>query len=260
MPDDKTPTPVLTKTLIPQDLHDREYMKPWLDKEWTPEVAAEVFKKLDGSQSLLGKKLGIPAADAPDAEVVKFHEALRPAKAEDYEIPVGEKPDEEFVKVFRQAAHEGGVSKRALKVMTEKLMPFFKGRAEASAAAQTKMEAEYAAFAKETMGEGWDKKQARVMTAMKELLPEGAKKNIDRLSNNDMALVVASIDAILSRYAKEDDFKGSGSGGGGAPDKEALMAELHKLYAHKGWKDFTDPESAKVRKRVEEILAHPLLK
>lgn len=255
------PALALTKTFVPVDLHDREYLKPFLDKPWSPEVGAEVFKKLEGAQSLLGKKLGIPGADAKDDEITKFHEALRPAKADDYELALGEKPDEAFVKSFREAAFEAGASKRTVKVLTEKLTPFFKERAAAAAAETQKMETEYATFAKEAMGEGWDKRQGRVMQAMKELAPEGAKKFIDKLNNNDMALMVATIDAVLSKYAKEDDFKGAeGNGGNGAPDKEALLTELKTLYAHPGWKNFTNPESTKVRKRVEEILASPLLK
>lgn len=255
------PAPVLTKTFVPADLHDREWAKPFLEKPWNAETGAEVFKKLEGAQSLLGKKLGIPAADAKDDEIVKFHEALRPGKAEDYELTLGEKPDEAFVKSFREAAFEAGASKRTVKVLTEKLTPFFKERAAAVSAEQAKMETEYAAFAKEAMGEGWDKRQGRVMNAIKELAPEGAKKFIDKMNNNDMALMVATLDAVLSKYAKEDDFKGGeGNNASGAPDKEALMTELKTLYAHPGWKNFTNPESAKVRKRVEEILASPLLK
>ncbi len=260
MPDDTPPAPVLTKTFIPADLHDREYLKPFLEKPWNPETGAEVFKKLEGAQALLGKKRGIPEGD-DQKEWDDFHAKLRPAKPEDYEIALGEKPDEEFVKVFRTAAHEAGASKRSLKVMTEKLTPFFKARAEAEAAKTAAMEKEYVEFTKAAMGEGWDKKQGRVMTAIKELAPEGAKKFIDKLSNNDMALMVSTIDAVLSKYAKEDDFKANGgNGSGGAADKEALVAELHKLYADPGWKDFTKPGSAQVRKRVEEIMANPLMK
>lgn len=262
-PAPQTPAPVLTKTFVPQDLHDREYLKPVLEKEWNAETAAEIFKKLDGAQSLIGKKRGIPEGDDPK-EWEEFHSKLRPAKADDYELTLGEKPDEEFVKTFRAAAFESGASKHTVKMLTSKLMPFFKSRAEAQAKAQAdaqaKIEQEYTEFAKAAMGDGWDKKQGRVMTAMKELLPEGAKKFIDKLSNNDMALVVASVDAILSKYAKEDDFKPASEGDGGGADKEALVTELKKLYAHPGWKNFTDPESAKVRTRVDEILAHPLMK
>lgn len=262
MPDDKppeTPAPVLAKTLIPQDLHEREYIKPWLEKPWNPELAAEVFKKLDGSQSLLGKKRGIPEGDDPK-EWEDFHSKLRPAKADDYEIEAGENADKEWIATLRASAHESGLSNRQLKTLTSKLIPFFKGRAEKHAAEQAKLETEYAEFVKSAMGEGWEKKQGRVMQAMKELAPEGAKKFIDKLSNNDLALVVASVDAILSKYAKEDDFKEGAPKGPDAADKDALIKELHTLYAHKGWKDFTDPESAKIRKRVDEIMAHPLMK
>lgn len=258
-PPQDPPAAPLVKTFVPQDLHDREYLKPWLDKPWSPEVGAEVFKKLEGAQSLLGKKRGIPESDDPK-EWDEFLAKLRPARAEDYELTLGEKPDEEFVKAFRTAAFEAGASKRQIKTLTDKLTPFLKTRAEAQAAEQAKIEKEYAEFAKTAMGEGWEKKQARVVAAMKELAPEGARKFIDKLSNNDMALVVATIDAILGKYAKEDDFKAQGGGTGGAPDKEALIAELKTLYANPAYKNFTLPDSAKVRKRVEEILASPLLK
>lgn len=259
-PPQDPPAPVLTKTFVPADLHDREWAKPFLEKPWNAETGAEVFKKLEGSQALLGKKLGIPAADAKDDEITKFHEALRPAKADDYEIAFGENPDKDFIKTFREAAFEAGASKRTAKVLTDKLMPFFKGRAEAHAAEMAKMETEYATFAKDAMGEGWDKRQGRVMAAIKELAPEGAKKFIDKLNNNDMALMVATIDSVLKKYAKEDDFVAPPGGGGGGQDKEALVTELKTLYANPAYKDFTKPDSAKVRKRVEEILASPLLK
>lgn len=260
MPEDK-PTPVLTKTFVPAELHDREYLKPFLEKEWNPETGAEVFKKLEGAQVLLGKKtVGIPEGDDPKAWE-EFHGKLRPTKADDYEIEVGENPDKEWLAALRTGAHESGLSKLQLKGLTSKIMPFLKGRAEKQAAEMAKMEKEYADFTKAAMGEGWEKKQGRVMNAIKELAPDGAKQFIDKLNNNDMALMVATIDAVLSKYAKEDDFKANGGGGGnGAPDKEALVAELHKLYAEPGWKDFTKPNSAQIRKRVDEILSNPLMK
>ena len=65
----------------------------------------------EANVAVLGKKLGIPAADAKEDEIIKFHEALRPGKAEDYELTLGEKPDEEFVKSFRAAADEAGLSR-----------------------------------------------------------------------------------------------------------------------------------------------------
>ena len=259
MPEPETPTIPLTKTFVPADLHDREYLKPFLEKPWNAETGAEVFKKLEGAQVLLGKKRGIPEGD-DQKEWDEFHSKLRPAKADDYEIETGEKPDKEWLAVLRTGAHESGISNRQLKGLTSKLAPFFKGRAEAQAAETAKMEKEYVDFAKQAMGEGWDKRQGRVMQAIKELAPEGAKKFIDKLNNNDMALMVATIDSVLSKYAKEDDFKAPEGGGGGAPDKDALVAELKTLYANPAYRDFTKPDSAKIRARVEEILASPLLK
>ena len=263
------PEPVLAKALIPQDLHDRGYIKPWLDKPWTPELASEVFKKLDGAETLIGRKIGIPADDAKPEEVEKFYGSLRPAKADDYEIKLGKEPDETFVKAFRESAHFAGLSKPQVARLVEKLTPHFQAQAQARDKAQADAtaarEAEYATVLREMSG-GVDfaKKQERVMLAARELVPESARKFVDKLPNDQLALFAVFANALLEKYAGEDEFKsngGEGNGGGGGTDKASLTAELHKLYASDGWvKGFQHADHKKTLDRINEILAHPALK
>ena len=257
MPD----APPLTKTLIPQDLHDRAYLKDWLEKPWTPEMAADVFKKLDGAESLIGKKTLIPAADAKPEEWDQLFSKLRPEKATDYEIKLGENPDEEFIATFRDAAHHAGMSKLQVQRQIEKLAPVFQAKAKAQADAVAKRDAEFETMVKTAVGNtDHEKKVSRVQAALKAHAPESVKQFIDKMDDKSLVLVVGAVNAILEKYAKEDDLGDNNGSGGGGVDKETLLAESHKLYASDAWKNFQHPDHEKTKKRIAEIFANPIFK
>ena len=151
--------PIL-KEVVPTEFHDRAYLKDLLAKEQTPEVFAEVFKKLDGAETLIGKRPGIPGADAKDEDWDKFLSGLRPAKMEDYEIPAPTekdvKRDEEFEKVLRAAFLKGDISKRqASKFMADfstNLKEYSTKRNAAQVEAQKKADAEFETLTKAALG------------------------------------------------------------------------------------------------------------
>jgi len=266
MPDPVVTDPPAVKTfkeIAPAELHDRGWAKPYLDKPWSPETQAEILKKLDGAETLIGKKTLLPGADAKPEEWDPVLAQLRPAKPEDYDYKFHEKADQDFVKVVREAAHHGGIGKVQLGRMLDKLAPFFQAKDKAVADANAAREAEFEKTMKEmTGGADFAKKSERVKLAARELVPESARQFVDKLDDKSLALFTVFADAVLSKYAGEDEFKVEGDGGGaGAQDKGALTAELHKLYASEGWtKGFQHPDHEKTVKRVNEILAHPALK
>lgn len=264
MPGTETPpAPPLMKTLIPAEFHDRPYLKDWLDKPASPEIHAEVFKKLDGAESLIGRKIGIPADDAKPEEIEKFYATLRPAKPEDYDFKFGEKADPEFVKSMRAAAHAAGISKAQFNKNLEALVPFFAAREKALAEAQTKRDQEFDALIKSTLGEGHDKKLRVVMNAAKELVPEPFKQYGDKMDEKSVVLFVAFAHAVLAKYASEADLAGLGKEAGGdkgAETREALLEEAHKIYADPAWRNFQDPKHASLLAREKEIFAHPVFK
>jgi hypothetical protein len=256
-----TPEPVLAKTLIPQDLHDRGYIKPWLDKPWTPELATEVFKKLDGAETLIGKKTLIPDDKSDPKDVEAFYSKMRPEKAEDYEFQLGEKADPEFDKVLRGAAHKAGVDKRQMSAFVKELAPHFQAAAKAQADAESAKEAEYTKLVQESVGAEYEKKQAQVAAAVKEFAPENAKALMDKLDNKALALVVALTHGILAKYASADDLSNLGSKSvGTGTDKASLLEEAKKIYASVAWKDFQNPGHEAAKKRVDEIFADPAFK
>lgn len=255
-------TTVLTKTLIPVELHDRGWVKPFLEKPWGPETAADVFKKLDGAETLIGKKTLIPGADAKPEDVEAFFGKLRPAKADDYEIKAGENADAEFLKAFRESAYYAGMDKRQVSRQLEKLVPVLQARAKAQADADAARDAEFEATIKEIAGPDYEKKMARAQAAAKELVPEKARQFVDKMDDKSLILFVTFADALLTKYAGEDDFSGKGGAGAGSTgqDKKSLVDELHKLYASDGWKDFRHTDHEKTKTRVNEILASSALK
>ena len=257
------PAPPLLKTIVPAELHERGWAKDWLEKPHTPEVTAELFKKLDGAETLIGKKTLIPGADAKPEEVEAFYGKIRPAKPEDYEFGLGEKPDENFVKELRAAAHAAGLDKRQMAKFVEGLAPGFTARQKAVADAQAKLDTEFEALVTQAHGKDNEVVIKRVEAAITEFTPEAYKPFVANLDNKALAVLSGVINAVLVKYVPEADLAGMGKNapaGDGTVTKESLREEARKLQASPAFKDWRMPEHEKTKKRVEEIYAHPLFK
>ncbi len=260
----QAPEIALAKTIIPAEFHDRPYLKDWLDKPVTPEFHAEVFKKLDGAEALIGKKTLIPGADAKPEEWDQFLAKLRPEKAEEYDYKFGEKADPDFVKTFREAAHAAGMSKVQVQKQLEKLAPFFMGRDKAKADEQAANDAKFNDMVKAAVGPEYEQKLAIVQAALREYAPASTKEFIGKLDPAALTLVVGAVHGILAKYASEDDLAGLGKSktgaNGGAVTKETLIAEAQAIYANPAWKNFQHPDHAKLVARNDEIFAHEAFK
>lgn len=256
------PAPKLFKEIAPAEFHDRGWAKPFLEKPWTPETQAEIIKKLDGAESLLGKKTLIPGADVTDEkELDAFYSKLRPEKAEDYDIKaLGEKADEGLVKTMRAAAHKAGMDKRQFSTFLAGLAPDIAARQKAVAEAQAARDKEFEGIVSTTFGKENEKVVARVGEALKEFTPDPLKPHIDKLDNNALAIVTGVINAIMVKFLPEDQLNGKVKGEGAESDKGALQKEARDLQASDAWKNFQHPDYEKTKKRVAEIYANPVFK
>lgn len=252
------PAPLAMKDLITEaGLADRAYLKDYLEKPLDKETGLAILKKLDGAETLIGKKTLIPGDDAKPEDHEAFFGKMRPAKAEDYEIKFGEKPDEDFIKEFRAAAHHAGMSKAQVARQLEKLVPVFQAKEKAVKEANAARETAFETMVKEATGPEFEKKHARVTAALKELAPDAFKKFGDKIDDKSLVLVIAGVSAILDKYASEDEFGGKGGdhSGSGGQDKAALTAELHKLYADPAWSNFQHKDHAAVVAKINDVLA-----
>src|SRR5688572_22407573 len=104
---DPTPAPVApAEYKIPDAYKD----KPWASKIKTEE---DVWKQLDNTQELVGKKHAHPAKDAPPEEWDKYFAGLRPETAEAYEFK--DHPNPEFAKSVGNILFEAGISEHQAK-------------------------------------------------------------------------------------------------------------------------------------------------
>jgi len=242
------------KEVVPQEFHDRPYLKDLLDKPQGKEVFAEVFKKLDGAQKLVGKKPGLPAADAPAEEWESVFKQLRPEKEDSYEIQVrtGEKPDVEMGKALKSAFHAAGLSTVQAKKFQDTIMPVLDARRTKAVEAQKKLEDEFESLTKATFGGDNEKVLEKAKAALEEHVPKEFTSHIGTLDNKSLMILVAVVHTFLTKFGKEDNL-GGGKGAGGGAETDDLREEARKLQASPAWKDLNHADHAKTEKRVNEI-------
>lgn len=250
---DNAPPPL--RDLVPQEFHDKGYLKDLLDKPQGPDTMAAVFKKLDGAETLIGRKIGIPAADAAPDEVEKFYSALRPQTPDEYEMPVDDKSDADLAREIKTAMHEGRLSKHQAKLFLGALYPSIQRRREAVMAAQKEQDAAFGQIVEQTFGPDNVKVLEQVQTALKEHTPDALKPHLARLKNEDLAILIGVTHSILKKYASEDQLSGRGGAGGGAgPQTLAeLKAAGEALMKTPAYRDAFSPEHQATVEKVQAI-------
>ena len=267
MPDEKpdTQTPAAPAapaaatfdTLIPEEFKDRPYLTDLKTLPVGPDSYKVLFKKLDGAQTLIGKRTGIPAADAPAEEWEKFHAALRPAKADDYEIPAkeGYTPDPEVQKSMKAIFHEAGLSKSQASTLMAKFEAFATEKMGAQAAENAKLDAEFTEMTKTAFGAENEKVIARSKELLTTLTPPQMAPFLNRLPNESLALIAGIMENVRAKFMKEDNL-GPGGGDGGAPvDEAALRKEARDLQASPVFRDTFHADHAALKAKVDGIYA-----
>ena len=257
---------VLTREFVPQELLEKPYLKDFLDKPWDKATGAELFKKLDGAESLLGKRPTIPdAKTAKPEELDKFFEQFRPEKMEDYEIPLDKdaKPSDDFLKAVRTAFHAGKISKVQAQGFLKTMDEFGREQRKVIAQENARKAAEFDTLAKTMLGEQNKAVMERVRGLLKEFAPSAATASLDKLTDEQVVVMGAIVDSIHKKYAPEDDLGGKGksgtsgtSGGTTSAEKRQEMRTLMGTKAFSNWQDPAhDATKAKVSQLAQEVAA-----
>lgn len=232
---------VLTREFVPQELLDKPYLKDLLDKPWDKESAGALFKKLDGAESLIGKRPAIPdPKTAKPEELDKFFDQFAEEKPESYEVPLEKdsKVSPDFVKAVQAAFKAGKVNKVQAAGFLKVINEYGINAQKAQAAVQAKADAEFDTLAKTMLGQENKPTMERVKKLIADHAPSVAKASIAKLDDNNLLIMAAVIDSIHKKYASEDDLKklnegGGGSAGGTIQEKRdkarALIAEIDKM-------------------------------
>lgn len=251
----------LFSKVIPQEYHDRAYLKDFLTMKNAPEAFSALFKKLDNAESLIGKRptgVVIPAADAKPEEIEQFLSKLRPEKADDYEIKVreGDTPDPEFAKVLKQSFHEAGLTKFQASKVQEKFLAAVGAQRAEVAKAQKALDDEFMALSEKTFAADNEKKLARAKAMLTEHTPENLKAHIQKLDNNALVILAGVLNAVDEKYGLEDKINPSGSSANNAPaDVASLREEARTIMASKEYTDTFHPQHDAAVAKLKVIYA-----
>jgi len=224
---------------VPTEFKDRPWVK---DNTATPEA---FFKFVDNQNALIGKK-GLEAPASPDEYVLDPIAELK-----------DQKRDEEFQKGVKALFHQSGVPKD----MASKLSQGFeKMMLEKVKGASESQKAEDAAFEKFNTEFFGDKKETVVTNAQKILkeigLPKGALMAMDKMTADQLALVVAVTDSVYAKFGKEDGFRGGDPGVQGAADTyESLSAQQRELMKNPGYADWQHAEHKVLMEKNQILLS-----
>ena len=235
------------------------------DKPWAKENAKDpetFFKFVDNQNALVGKKgVIVPEEGAPVEQVNAFLKTLgRPDNPDGYEFqPIEElkdgKRDEAFEKDVKKVLHEAGIPKSmAVKLQQgfDKLM-FSKSKEQIEK--QKADDAAFDKFNKDFFGESKDTVVANAQKILKETLPKEVLPALDKMTPDQMAMVIAVTDSVYKKFGKEDGFRGGDAGApSGSESYEELSSQQRELMKQEGYDDWRHPNNAALMAQNAVIL------
>lgn len=244
--------------LIPEEYKDR----PWVaENTKDPDT---FFKFVDNQNSLIGKKgVIVPEEGAPKEVWDTFHKTLgRPDSADGYEFePIAElkdsKRDAEFEKSLKGLLFEAGVPKATAKKLQQGFDKLLFEKTKGDLELARKEDEAFANLNKEFFGDDREKIVAGAQKILKDILPEKVLLAMDKMTSEQLSMVIAVTDAVYRKYGKEDGFKGGagGPGSGGGESYEELSAQQRELMKNPGFTDWRHAEHAGLMEKNNEILA-----
>jgi hypothetical protein len=223
------------RALVPEDVRGKPFMK-------TINTFGDLVKGFDGAQTLLGQR-ATPDEHATDEQWGAFHAKLRPESADKYVMPTEiEGVPVEFLKAaseskeFRALLHGASASPYQAKILFSGLMKAL------YTAEQKSIQSRDTSFTKMATEFFGDKKDAILANGKAYLaanLPENVKPLLANMNDNQLAVVLASIETTIKKFSGEDPFRSgtSGTGGSGGETMETLKAQMTKIMTDPVWSD-----------------------
>ena len=236
----------------PPDLNLSEAIAPeFRDKPY--------FKNLDFSglikqhvelQSKLGERPGgIPDDNASDADKQTFYDNLKAKDPNNYTFPEPKSDnDKAFQEQMKQTFQNAGISTWQGKILAEQYQT-----------AVDQMVKDHSANNDQQFEQVMDnafgaEKQAKLEVAkqlMNDNVPQDLKPALQNLSNDALAIMAVTLNAVHDKYIKEDTVR-SKDGMSGKTEQELLRQARDKM-ASKAYRDFREPDHESVKTEVEQL-------
>ena len=249
---------------VPPEYRDKPYVVGLLDKP-PAEAQLELFKKLEGQESLIGKKTIASFPDIETAtpeEMLEFHTKVRPAEAAGYNVDIGVKLEEGAELTEAQTAYKTGVQDMFFEAgispwQAEKLTAGFNALT-ATLPAQGDKEGfsdeEFNTMADTAFGN----EKALAMKRSKALVdkyatPEFNKFMLENADDKSVIALATILNGVHKDYIVEDDLSDHGGSGASGANEKQLREEMTRLQGNEAYNNSMHPEYASVRKKVTDI-------
>lgn len=245
-------------------------------KTWAQEISKNenpseaLWKMLDNSQALIGKRVfAPPAQEAPQEEWDKFFNSMRPESPEGYQFGQVEGLPEQIdmadiQKKASQFFHKHGLTPKQadglFKDYVLDLVEQSKGMSEKSKEQNAALDKEFDDLVNQHFGDQYEIKAKEAISFISTKMPEGLRSAFSDAENNPkmLASLVALVDVankeigdIKRKYGAEDTL-----GGGDAPASRSIddvRRELASLRVSPEYKDFTNPKNKETVAKVNEL-------
>lgn len=248
----------------------------YASKTWAQEISRNenpneaLWKMLDNSQSMIGKKVFAPPADdAPQEEWDKFINTLRPESPDKYAFsPIEGLPEgldlKESQKKASEIFHKHGLTKKQADAIYQEYVRDVLGQqaklTAQSAEQQAQLDKQFDEVTKQYFGDQYDIKAASAMEFIASKIPEGLRASFKDAESNPKLLagMIAIIDAAqneISAVKKQYGAEGSLNTGEAVGGKsiEEVRRELASLRVSQEYKDFTNPKNKETVNRVNAL-------
>ena len=248
---DPAPNPNPTPDPTPAPAFLEQIPETFRDKPWAKENAKDAdtfFKFVDNQNTLIGKKgVIVPGEGTTPEQMNEYLKGIgRPDSPDGYEFTNIEelkdsKRDAEMEKATKDLMHQIGIPKdMAIKLQQgyEKMM-YEKNKVGIDA-----QKAEDAAFEKlnsEFFGNEKEQIVSNAQKILRETLPKEILPAFDKMTSDQLAMVIAVTDSVYKKFGKEDGFKGGAPGAGaGATGTtyDELSAQQRELMSKPGYDDW----------------------
>jgi hypothetical protein len=240
---------------IPESFRDRDWAK---QNTKTPD---DFFKWVDNLNTSFGKKgPAQPGENATPEEIKAFNKwAGVPDKEDDYQFsPIEELKDAQrnpdIEKAVKKIMLDAGIPKAAATKLQQGYEKLLYAQHKQTLEQNKKLDMEFDKTTKDLFGDKKDTVIANAKKFLTEHLPESVKGKLDKLDNDSLVVLTAALDGIVSKYVKEDGFRGGEGAPGGVDTMDTLSAEQRKLFASPEFRDPRHADHQKAHDRNKAIM------
>ena len=242
-----------------------EVPQAYANEPWAQNIksSADLWKEHQNAQALIGRpKVAVPAANATDEEKQAFRKELltkhlgAPTDPAGYDLG---KPKEGFnrdpavadrfkakfaaLNVPLDMAREIMAEADAINTEEEKAMQAF----------MDKEGAEFNKYMTDTYGASRDVAMQGARTLLEAHVPAKLKNQVALLKGQELAVLAATVDAVVKQFTGKSGFNTTGTGGSGnlqtPGDKDGILAAQRQLMADPAFYDTRHPKHAVLREQ-----------